>query len=69
VRLEVFDDEQGQRTGFPGLYTVLTAGGTFKPRPSVLFRPELRYDYNNQSRLFENNHGLFAATSDVILRW
>ncbi len=69
VRLEFFDDEQGQRTGFAGLYTDLTAGVTFKPRPWVLFRPELRYDYNDQSRPFENKPGLFTATADMILRW
>jgi len=69
VRLEVFDDEQGQRTGFAGLYTALTAGVTVKPRPSVLFRPELRYDYNDQSRPFENKPGLLTATADLILRW
>ncbi len=69
VRLELFDDFQGQRTGFPGLYTAFTAGVNFRLRKSIIFRPELRYDYNNESRPFENNHGLFTATSDVIVRW
>jgi hypothetical protein len=69
VRLEFFDDAQGQRTGFEGLYTALTAGVTFKPRPAALFRPELRYDYNGESRPFENKHGVFTATADLILRW
>jgi hypothetical protein len=69
VRLEFFDDAQGQRTGFPGLYSALTAGVTFKPRPAVIFRPELRYDYNDESRPFENHHGVFTATADMILRW
>jgi hypothetical protein len=69
VRLEFFDDEQGQRTGFAGLYTAVTGGVSFKPRPSVIFRPELRYDYNGESRPFEHKHGLFTATADVILRW
>jgi hypothetical protein len=69
VRLELFDDVQGQRTGFPGLYTALTAGVTFKPRPAVILRPELRYDYNDESRPFENKPGLFTATADLILRW
>jgi hypothetical protein len=69
ARLEFFDDEQGQRTGFPGLYTDVTAGVTLKLRPSVIFRPELRYDYNDQSRPFENKPGLFTATADLILRW
>lgn len=75
VRLEFFDDAQGQRTGFSGLYTAVTAGLSFKPRrlPSgngeVLFRPEIRYDYNGDSRPFEGDHGLFTAAADVVIRW
>jgi hypothetical protein len=69
VRLEFFDDIDGNRTGFPGLYTALTAGVNFKPRPAIIFRPELRYDYNGESRPFENKHGVFTATADVVLRW
>jgi hypothetical protein len=69
TRLEFFDDFQGQRTGFPGLYTALTAGLSFSPRKDVIFRPEIRYDYNTESRPFEGKHGLFTATADVIVRW
>jgi hypothetical protein len=69
ARLEVFDDAQGQRTGFKGAYTAVTAGLSFKPYRAVTFRPELRYDYNDESRPFENHHGLVTATADVILRW
>jgi hypothetical protein len=69
TRLEFFDDAQGERTGFPGLYTALTGGLSFRPRKDVIFRPELRYDYNEESRPFEDRHGLFTATADVILRW
>jgi hypothetical protein len=69
VRLEFFDDAQGQRTGFEGLYTALTAGLSFRPRKDVIFRPEVRYDYNLHSRPFEEKHGLFTAAADVILRW
>jgi hypothetical protein len=69
ARLEFFDDDQGQRTGFAGLYTALTAGLSFKPRKSIIFRPEVRYDYNGSSRPFEDQHGLFTATADLILRW
>src|SRR5205823_6395067 len=32
TRLEFFNDAQGQRTGFPGLYTALTTGVSFSPR-------------------------------------
>jgi hypothetical protein len=69
TRLEFFDDEQGERTGFPGLYTAVTLGLSFRPYKSIIFRPEVRYDYNDESRPFEGKHGLFTATSDVILRW
>jgi hypothetical protein len=69
TRLEFFDDAQGQRTGFPGLYTALTLGLSFRPRKDLIFRPEVRYDFNEESRPFEGQHGLFTATSDVILRW
>jgi hypothetical protein len=69
ARLEFFDDVQGQRTGFRGLYTAATAGLNFHLTREIIFRPELRYDYNGESRPFENHHGLFTATGDVILRW
>jgi hypothetical protein len=68
-RLECFDDAQGQRTGFEGVYTAITAGLSFRPRPAITFRPELRYDYNGQSRPYEGRHGLLTAAADVILRW
>ncbi|MCI0461824.1 MAG: outer membrane beta-barrel protein [Gemmataceae bacterium] len=69
TRLEFYEDAQGQRTGFRGLYSALTAGLTFKPYRFLVIRPELRYDYNSDSRPFQNNHGLFTASSDVIIRW
>jgi hypothetical protein len=69
TRVEFFDDAQGQRTGFEGLYTAVTAGLSFKPRKDVIFRPEIRYDYNLHSRPYEDKHGLFTADADVILRW
>jgi hypothetical protein len=69
TRLEFFDDAQGQRTGFAGLYSALTVGVSFRPRKAIFFRPELRYDYNDESRPFENHHGLFTAAADMILRW
>jgi hypothetical protein len=69
ARLEFFDDFQGQRTGFAGLYTVLTLGLNFRPYKSVIIRPEIRYDRNWQSRPFDDRHDLFTAGSDIILRW
>jgi len=69
IRLEFFDDVQGERTGFPGLYTAFTAGLTLKLCTSIIVRPELRYDNNAESRPFEDKHNLFTAATDVILRW
>jgi hypothetical protein len=68
-RLELFDDVDGNRTGFPGLYTALTMGLNFQPRKAIILRPELRYDYNDETRPFEGKHGLFTAATDCILRW
>jgi hypothetical protein len=68
-RVEFFDDAQGQRTGFKGLYSTFTSGVSFKPAKSITFRPEVRFDYNGESRPFEGQHGLFTASSDIILRW
>jgi hypothetical protein len=81
----VFDDPQGIRTNtFPGsapdnakrLYTALTLGVNYKPirQPSnngiLMIRPEVRYDYNWNSKPFDNaHHGLFTVGTDVILRW
>ncbi|HEV3142378.1 MAG TPA: outer membrane beta-barrel protein, partial [Gemmataceae bacterium] len=69
TRLEFFDDVQGQRTGFAGLYTAVTAGVSFKPRRGIIIRPEIRYDVNANSRPFENRASLFTAATDCILRW
>jgi hypothetical protein len=69
TRLEFFDDVDGQRTGFKGLYAALTGGLTFKPRPWLWLRPEVRADYNPDSRPFEDKHALFTAAMDVLLRW
>jgi hypothetical protein len=69
VRYEIFDDAQGQRTGFEGVYSALTAGVQFRPRKSIILRPEVRYDYNFTSKPFDNRHGLFTLASDLIIRW
>lgn len=69
VRLEFFDDGQGQRTGSRGLYTAITAGLNIKPEPWLMIRPEVRYDNNNKSRPFDGSANLFTAALDVVVRW
>jgi Putative beta-barrel porin-2, OmpL-like. bbp2 len=69
ARVEFWDDPQGLRTGFRGLYSVPTLGMQFKLRSDVVIRPEIRFDYNDQTRPFEGHHGMITAGTDLILRW
>lgn len=69
ARLELFDDFQGQRTGFAGLYIAPAVVAAYRPVKWLQFRQEVRYDYNTQTAPFEGKHGLFTATSDCIFRW
>lgn len=78
ARLEFFDDPQGFRTETApgataeearGLYTALTLGMTFKPLKDVMIQPEIRYDYNGESRPFNGQHGLLTSGVGVILRY
>jgi hypothetical protein len=69
MRAEAFDDFQGQRTGFEGVYLAATAGLVFRPTRAIQLRQELRYDCNPESAAFEGKHQLFTAGSDVIFRW
>jgi hypothetical protein len=68
ARLELFNDAQGQRTGFTGVYTGATAGVLYKPWPWLWFRPEVRFDHND-SRPFEGKPNLFTAAMNVVVRW
>ncbi len=69
MRVELFEDTKGFRTGSKGLYTAATYGMAFAPRPGLIFRPGVRYDHNNTSRPFEGKPDLFTATMDMIVRW
>jgi hypothetical protein len=68
-RWEDFDDVQGQRTGSAGLYNTVTAGFQYHLNPSMILRPEMRYDYNFESTPFDGKHGLFTLAIDTIVRW
>jgi hypothetical protein len=68
-RYEDFDDFQGQRTGFAGLYSAVTGGFQYRLTPSMILRPEVRYDYNFESAPFEGKHGMLTAAVDTIIRW
>lgn len=69
TRVEAFDDFDGQRTGFKGLYTEVTTGFQYSVTKAMTVRPEVRYDYNGYSRPFEGKHGILTAALDAIVRW
>lgn len=69
ARVELFEDTKGFRTGARGLYTEVTYGVSWAPKPGLIFRPTVRYDHNNTSRPFEGKADLFTAAFDVILRY
>jgi len=69
VRVELFNDEHGNRTGSPGLYTGVTGGLSWRWTDDLVVRPELRFDHNTESRPFDGDRMLLTATLDVIIRW
>ena len=69
LRTELFDDNKGVRTGFPGLYTEVTFGVAWSPVRSLILRPAVRYDYNTQSRPWDGQKDIFTVAMDAIVRW
>jgi hypothetical protein len=70
IRAELWEDSEGQRTGFKGLYAAVTAGLTWKPRNWLLLRPEVRFDHNcGAAGPYEGKHNLFTFLQDVVVRW
>jgi hypothetical protein len=69
LRAEVFEDAQGARTGFKGLYTECTYGLAWKAMPGVIVRPYARYDNNSRTQVWEGSQNLFTGGLDVIMRW
>jgi hypothetical protein len=69
TRVELFNDVKGFRTGSSGLYTGVTTGLAWKPVDWLMFRPGVRYDFNDRSRAFEGDYDLFTAFTDMVIRW
>ncbi|HJZ59651.1 MAG TPA: outer membrane beta-barrel protein [Gemmataceae bacterium] len=69
LRVELFEDTKGVRTGFEGLYTEVTYGVAWKVMPGLILRPSVRYDNNNVSAPFEGSQNLFTGYMDFIIRW
>lgn len=69
LRGEVFEDTKGFRTGFKGLYTEVTYGLAYAPKPGLIFRPSVRYDNNSTGKPFEGKSDMYSAAMDVIIRY
>jgi hypothetical protein len=81
-RNEVFDDTDGQRTGYATLYSEHSIGLTYWPNRLITFRPEIRfdraygthgtpYDPVNEAKPFNNGtrRNQFTAEFDVIFHF
>lgn len=78
-RVDLFNDTQGVRTGYSGLYTAVTYGWIYKPMPWLSIMPEVRYDYNAGNGVnvvdgttrgpWDGKKDLFTATIGAIVRW
>ena len=69
TRFEIFDDCEGQRTGFEGIYYSFTAGLHFPLKPGFTWRNEFRYDYNNYSKPFEGSNNIKTLTTELQFRF
>ncbi len=70
-RAEWFRDVHGSRTGYPGNFYEMTLGLVIKPKPYILIRPEVRFDWSQFSHPYDNgtsNHQLTLGM-DVIFRF
>ncbi len=77
TRAERFRDDEGTRTGvlkrpgFAASFYDLTLGVTYKPYPSLLIRPEVRYDWTPDARPFndQTEKSQFTAAVDAIWKF
>ncbi len=68
-RSEIFRDNNGVRTGTAGDYNEFTLGGIYKPKPYLWIRPEIRYDFTNGMKVYNDNtrSSQLTLAFDIIL--
>ena len=68
LRSDVYEDPQGQRTGFQNLYLSETFGLSHNFTPNLTFRPEIRYDRAFQEPAYNNGtrKNQVTASADLI---
>ncbi len=70
-RSEWFRDVHGARTGYPGNFYEMTLGLNVTPRPWLLIRPEVRFDWSQFSHPYDNGTSYHQLTigADMIFRF
>jgi hypothetical protein len=68
-RAEWYGDPNGTRTGFENNYYEFTAGVTFKPYKNLRIRPEARFDYADQTPVYDDLTKKRQCTAAVDLIW
>jgi hypothetical protein len=71
VRNEYWRDEQGERSGFAGVYTSNTIGYAHYITPDILVRPEIGFYRNWTQNAFDlgTRHNMLLTGFDVTLRF
>ena len=68
ARNELFDDLRGQRTGIKGRYVETGVSWNHWIGPTIVFRPELRWEHNFDNPAYDNanRHSQLMFASDII---
>jgi hypothetical protein len=69
LRAEVFSDIDGIRTGFADTFYEVTTGITYRPYQNLRMRPELRFDWADSTRPFNDGTDKFQTTAAVDVIW
>ena len=70
-RNEIWDDADGQRTGFRTWYSTHTLGFIYKPRDWLYFRPEMRYSRSYDADAYDGGRrqDQWTVAGDAIVRF
>ena len=68
LRIELFNDSKGVRTGTEGLYTEVTYALNYQPVDYLYIKPFARYDHNKNGP-FEGKDNLYTGGIEMILRY
>jgi len=71
LRGERFDDQRGQRTGFPTWYAETTFGWTHWFNNAIELRPEIRYDHSYGAAAYDNGtkRSQLQLAADILVKF